>query len=203
MLEGTRAAPPKDVNPRWVRGSGGVGLGAWHLAVVDVEGTLRKVCKKVLSDTSMSADGRFQRALALKALGETFLAAVSPENAADGPKKTFRQQLEAFASTMMPPSESAAAAAENADSGGYVGLRVEIHGVVHKPEPLVLPPPSLTAVHPPVSGLVSKPELNGSFGVACGWDPEARVTPPTPPRAPGEERGRGGGRGEGRGLRVA
>lgn len=123
--------------------------GAWHLAVVDVEGTLRKVCKKVLSDTSMSADARFQRALALKALGETFLAAVSPENAADGPKKTFRQQLEAFASTMMPPSESAAAAAEKADSGGYVGLRVEIHG------------------------LVSKPELNGSFGVACGWDPEA------------------------------
>ena len=116
-----------------------MGLGAWHLAVVDVEGTLRKVCKKVLSDTSVSADGRFQRALALKALGETFLAAVSPENAADGPKKTFRQQLEAFASTMMPPSESAAAAAEKADSGGYVGLRVEIHGLVRKPGPLFTP----------------------------------------------------------------
>jgi len=36
-----------------------------------------------------------------------------------------------------------------------------------------LPPPSLTAVHSHALGLVSKPELNGSFGVACGWDPEA------------------------------
>ncbi len=59
--------------------------GAWYISVVDVESTLRHVCKKVLTDTSLARDARKRRALALKRLGEIFLEAVSEENKnADG-----------------------------------------------------------------------------------------------------------------------
>lgn len=126
---------------------------AWRLCVVDVEATLRKACKKVLGDTSVSLRDRAGRAQALLQLGAVFLAAVSPENARDGPKKSFRQQLEAFVATMMPPpagdaAAQAAAAEAAADQGGLLGRRVVLRG------------------------LEAKPELNGRTGVAVQFDAE-------------------------------
>eukprot|EP00962_Isochrysis_galbana_P024609 scaffold7557_cov128-Isochrysis_galbana.AAC.1 len=126
---------------------------AWRLCVVDVEATLRKACKKVLGDTSVSLRDRAGRAQALLQLGAVFLAAVSPENARDGPKKSFRQQLEAFVATMMPPpagdaAAQAAAAEAAAEQGGLLGRRVVLRG------------------------LEAKPELNGRTGVAVQFDAE-------------------------------
>ena len=39
--------------------------GAWYVSVVDVETTLRHVCKKVLTDKSLGKDARKKRAQAL------------------------------------------------------------------------------------------------------------------------------------------
>jgi len=82
--------------------------GAWYVSVVDVETTLRHVCKKVLTDTSSGKEARKRRATALKRLGELFLEA-SSANGKDGAgkAKTIRERL----ADMMPP-EAAAAAAE-------------------------------------------------------------------------------------------
>jgi len=76
--------------------------GAWHMSVIDVESTLRHVCRKVLSDTSVSLEARRKRAAGMKRVGQLFLEAVSPENAGDE-KKTFREQLQAFVAMMVPP----------------------------------------------------------------------------------------------------
>lgn len=86
--------------------------GAWLVSVVDVEATLRRVCKKVLTDTAVSREQRRRRALGLKTLGETFLEASSGEAGtnADGKPKTLRERLQ----EMMPP-DMAAAAAEAAE----------------------------------------------------------------------------------------
>ena len=76
--------------------------GAWHISVIDVESTLRTVCKKVLSDTSVPKEARLKRAAAMRRCGEIFLAAESPESVgADGKKKTLREQMEAFLGPMM------------------------------------------------------------------------------------------------------
>lgn len=103
----------------------------------------------------MPPEERLRRAEGLRQLGAVFLAATSPENAQDGPKKTFRQQLEGFVQTMMPTAsgdaEAEAAAAEAAaEKGGLLGRRVLIHG------------------------LQAKPELNGRAGVAVQFDGEKR-----------------------------
>ena len=55
-------------------------------------GRRRKVCKKLLYDTSATPAERKLRAEGLKRLGGLFIASVAPENAGDGPKKTFRRQ---------------------------------------------------------------------------------------------------------------
>ena len=74
--------------------------GAWYISVVDVEATLRHVCKKVLTDTSLAKDKRRKRALGLKKLGEVFLDAVSEESKdKDGKVKTIRERL----AEVMPP----------------------------------------------------------------------------------------------------
>jgi hypothetical protein len=88
--------------------------GAWLISVIDVEGTLRHVCKKVLTDTSIPREQRKRRAVALKRLGEIFLEASSGEagNGADGKPKTLRERLQ----EMMPP-EFAAAAGAGGDGG--------------------------------------------------------------------------------------
>eukprot|EP01041_Mallomonas_annulata_P001668 gene1668-3224_t len=44
----------------------------WHVTVIDIESTLRKVCHKVTHDHSVSEDIRRQRTLALLILGEEF-----------------------------------------------------------------------------------------------------------------------------------
>ena len=76
--------------------------GAWHISVIDVEATLRTVCKKVLSDTSVPKEARLKRAAAMRRCGEIFLEAESPESVgADGKKKTLREQMEAFLGPMM------------------------------------------------------------------------------------------------------
>ena len=59
-----------------------------HLECRDVEATLRTVCKKVLSDTSVPKEARLKRAAAMRRCGEIFLAAESPESVgADGKKR--------------------------------------------------------------------------------------------------------------------
>ena len=40
--------------------------GAWYVSVVDVESTLRHVCKKVLTDSSLGKEARKKRAKGLK-----------------------------------------------------------------------------------------------------------------------------------------
>ena len=89
--------------------------GAWYVSVVDVEATLRHVCKKVLTDTSIDKPMRKRRAIALKKLGEVFLAASSGEQGknADGTTKSLRERLQ----EMMPPEMSAAAAAAGGAGG--------------------------------------------------------------------------------------
>ena len=74
--------------------------GAWYISVVDVEATVRHVCTKVLTDTSLAKDKRRKRALGLKKLGEVFLDAVSEESKdKDGKVKTIRERL----AEVMPP----------------------------------------------------------------------------------------------------
>ena len=86
--------------------------GAWYVSVVDVESTLRHVCKKVLTDTSLGRAARKRRAHALRSLGEVFLEAVSEESKdADGKAKTLRERLK----EMMPADFEAGAPAADED----------------------------------------------------------------------------------------
>ena len=71
--------------------------GAWNVSVVEVESTLRHICKKVLTDTSVSKAQLNLRAEAMQRVGLIFLKAESPESLTDdGKKKTLRESLEAF-----------------------------------------------------------------------------------------------------------
>ena len=80
--------------------------GAWHWCVLDVESTLRSVCKKVLTDTSVSRQVRRRRAEALRVVGRIFVSTNSPANQVDGKKVNFREQLREFVVNMMPPPRS-------------------------------------------------------------------------------------------------
>ena len=92
--------------------------GAWHISVIDVESTLRTVCKKVLSDTSVPKEARLKRAAAMRRCGEIFLAAESPESVgADGKKKTLREQMEAFLGPMMGGMDGEMGAWAEGDEG--------------------------------------------------------------------------------------
>ena len=89
--------------------------GAWFVSLVDVESTLRKICKKVLTDTSLGKDARKRRAQALRRLGELFLEAASEESkSADGTVKTLRERL----AEMMPAEMSAAGDPSGAAGAG-------------------------------------------------------------------------------------
>jgi len=71
--------------------------GAWNVSVLDVESTLRHICKKVLTDTSVSKQELSRRAEAMLRVGAVFLATESPDSKTDdGKKKTLRESLEAF-----------------------------------------------------------------------------------------------------------
>ena len=90
--------------------------GAWYVSVVDVEATLRHVCKKVLTDTTLARDARKRRAQALRALGEVFLQAESPEStSADGKTKTLRERLQEMMPADFDADGSGAPAAEDDD----------------------------------------------------------------------------------------
>ena len=92
--------------------------GAWHISVIDVESTLRTVCKKVLSDTSVPKEARLKRSAAMRRCGEIFLAAESPESVgADGKKKTLREQMEAFLGPMMGGMDGEMGAWAEGDEG--------------------------------------------------------------------------------------
>jgi len=45
-------------------------LALWHFTVLDIEGTLRRVCRRVLRDSSVSVPARVQRAEALELMAE-------------------------------------------------------------------------------------------------------------------------------------
>jgi len=84
--------------------------GAWYVSVIDVETTLRHVCKKVLTDTALGKEARKKRAKALQRMGELFLDAASA-NGKDGAgkAKSIRERLQ----DMLP----AAAAADGPAAG--------------------------------------------------------------------------------------
>ena len=91
--------------------------GAWYVSVVDVETTVRHVCRKVLGDTSLAKQGRRKRAAALKRMGELFLEAASADGKdGEGKAKTLRERLKAF----LPPEAAAGACspADGAEAGG-------------------------------------------------------------------------------------
>lgn len=129
---------------------------AWHLCTIDVESTLRKACKRVLTDRSVSGEARARRATALKALGQLFNSTVSAEGLdADGKPKSLQARIAEMSAMFgaAPPAgaEGAAAAggaAASAEAFPLVGKRVVI------------------------SGLASKPELNGVHGYALAYDAE-------------------------------
>jgi len=83
--------------------------GAWYVSVVDVESTLRHVCKKVLTDKSISRAARTRRAKALKRLGELLLESASVGGRdAQGKEKTLRERLiDAFPHAVAPAGQSA------------------------------------------------------------------------------------------------
>jgi len=83
--------------------------GAWYVSVVDVESTLRHVCKKVLGDTSVPKGERRRRAVALKRFGEIFLEAASEDSTVDGKAKTLRERLEEMLPKDMAAADGAAA----------------------------------------------------------------------------------------------
>ena len=65
--------------------------------MVDVESTLRHICKKVLTDTSVSKAELNRRAEAMLRAGTVFLRTESPDSLKDdGQRKTLRESLEAF-----------------------------------------------------------------------------------------------------------
>ena len=85
--------------------------GAWFVSVVDVESTLRHVCKKVLTDTSTPKEGRKRRAQALLILGEKFLEATSEKTKhVDGTTKTLEEILQEMMPEINPAEFDAAAA---------------------------------------------------------------------------------------------
>lgn len=91
--------------------------GAWYVSVVDVETTVRHVCRKVLGDNSLAKEGRRKRAAALKRIGELFLEAASADGKdGEGKAKTLRERLKAF----LPPEAAAGACspADAAEAGG-------------------------------------------------------------------------------------
>ena len=68
-----------------------------QVSVVDVESTLRHICKKVLTDTSVSKAELNRRAEAMLRAGTVFLRTESPDSLKDdGQRKTLRESLEAF-----------------------------------------------------------------------------------------------------------
>ena len=86
--------------------------GAWNVSVVDVESTLRHICKKVLTDTSVSKAELNRRAEAMLRAGTVFLRTESPDSLKDdGQRKTLRESLEAF----VGPLSGAAAGGESDD----------------------------------------------------------------------------------------
>ena len=99
--------------------------GAWYVTVVDVESTLRHVCKKVLTDTSLARAARKRRAHALRSLGEVYLEAVSEESKdSEGKAKTLRERLK----EMMPAefdAEAGAPAADDDDDDDFPDLDSE------------------------------------------------------------------------------
>ena len=88
--------------------------GAWYVSVVDVEDTLRTVCKKVLTDTSVDRETRKRRARALKCLGQVFLDSVSEETKA-GKVMTLRERLETMFPQAAPAAEANGADGEDDD----------------------------------------------------------------------------------------
>ena len=95
-----------------------------YISVVDVEATLRRVCKKVLTDTSVAKEARGRRATALRRLGEIFGETLSPDSTSgDGKTKTLRERLEEFAGMFGPPpgadgeGEEGAGGEEEEESG--------------------------------------------------------------------------------------
>jgi len=61
---------------RGARSMGEILEAMWDMSVLDIEKTLRHVCKKLLQDNGVDKKARHRRALALKVLGEAFEAAV-------------------------------------------------------------------------------------------------------------------------------
>ena len=106
--------------------------GAWNVSVVDVESTLRHICKKVLTDTSVSKAQLNLRAEAMQRVGLVFLNAESPDSLTDdGKKKTLRESLEAFIGPLsgMGPGgydddEETHSATLTKQKGGGVGFEV-------------------------------------------------------------------------------
>jgi len=97
--EGKEPTPPK---PPASKDMATFMEGAWYVSVVDVESTLRHVCRKLLTDGGVDKETRRKRAEGLKLLGRVIESAQSLETQANG-SKTLRQQMEALVGSMAPP----------------------------------------------------------------------------------------------------
>jgi len=70
----------------------------WNVSVLDIQSTLNSVCRRVLTDTSVSPEDRYQRAKTLSKVGAIFSAAAKYDNKMSNEEKTKEFQ---FALQMM------------------------------------------------------------------------------------------------------
>ncbi len=68
---------------------------AWNFSIIDIENTLRKVCRKLAKDASVSAEVRYERARGLELMGQIFQAkGVTSEEGLESLSKKMKESIE-------------------------------------------------------------------------------------------------------------
>lgn len=96
----------------------------WRTSVIDIEGTLRSACTKVLKDGSVDKETRIMRAVGLEMAGKAFIEAGG--STADG--------LTALQEQMHREISAAETMQKNSERFALVGKLVEIKGLQSRPE---------------------------------------------------------------------